>query len=187
MTGDPSDISLRLRLALPLRWFGDVAPILDGVLAGLSVAWAGFYSLLQLVRVQSRVRTATDEFLDLAAQDFLGNSWARRPQESDKQFRQRLLWAMGRERTTRASVVDAAAQAGFSVTIFEPAQPHDTGAYNVPLRLAWNFAGGWGSLEMPFESLITARAGTQSFSEELWQGVAEAVPAGGVGWVRVAS
>ncbi len=185
MIGDAGDIGRRLRLTLPARWFGDVAPILDGLLAGLSTAWAGLYSLLDLVRLESRVNSATDTFLDLAAQDYLGDGVARRPQETDDQLRPRLLWAMRRERVTRAAIVDIAAKAGFAVTIFEPAQPRDTGAYNVPLGLAWGVAGGWGSMAMPFESLVTARAGAAPYSAELWRGIADATPAGGVCWVRI--
>lgn len=185
MIGDAEDMRQRLRLTLPGRWFGDSAPVLDGLLAGFSDAWAGLYDLLQFVRLQSRIRSATSGFLDLAAQDFFGSGLARRPQEADDSFRSRLQRAMHRQRGTRAALVDAAGEAGFSVKIFEAAQPADTGAYGVPSGLAWNVSGGWGSLEMPFECLVTAQRGPAALDDALWQGIASVMPAGGAGWVRI--
>ncbi len=69
MKGDVADVVGRLRLALPRRWFGDTAPVLDSLLAGLASGWAGLYALLNEVRQQSRMVTATEQFLDLAAAD----------------------------------------------------------------------------------------------------------------------
>ena len=69
MTGDQDDMRSRLRLTLPNRWFGDLAPVLDGLLTGLGAAWAGLHGLLGLVRVQSRLLTSTAGFLDMSAQD----------------------------------------------------------------------------------------------------------------------
>ncbi len=185
MTGDGEDILRRLRLTLPVHWFGDVAPVLDALLSGLSGAWSALYTLLDFVKTQSRVGSATGDFLDLAATDFFGADFARRYQESDPSLRPRLLRAMRRERATRAALVDAALEAGFTAKVFEPAQPYDTGAYNVSAGLAWNIAGGWGSLQMPLECLVTATRGTAAYDAELWQGVGEAMPAGGVAWMRV--
>ena len=187
MIGDSPDMQQRLRLTLPTHWFADVAPVLDGLLAGLSVAWSSFYALLQLVKIQSRLATATDDFLDLAAVDFFGNAVARRTSETDAVFRARLLRAMRRERATRTSLADAASEAGFTVTIFEAARPADTGAYNVPAGLAWNTRGGWGSLEMPLECLVTAVRGAAAIDAALLPAIAESLPAGGVAWVRVTS
>ena len=187
MIGDLDDMRQRLRLALPTRWFADAAPILDGVLSGLGAAWAGLYDLLQYVITQTRVRTASGDFLALAAQDYLSDSFPRRPNEGDSDYRGRLLQAMVRSRATRPAIVAAATAAGYTISIFEAAQPADTGAYNVPTGLAWNTVGGWGSLEMPFESLIVARAGDAAFEDELWRNIANAAPAGGALWMRTSS
>ena len=43
MTGDAADMAARLRAALPARWFGDVAPVLDAVLAGIGAIWAALH------------------------------------------------------------------------------------------------------------------------------------------------
>jgi hypothetical protein len=185
MIGDAEDMRQRLRLTLPNDWFADISPVLDGLLAGLSVVWAGLYDLLQFVRLQSRIQSATAGFLDIAATDFFGSGLARRAQEADDAFRSRLQRAFRRQRGTRAALIDVASEAGFSVRIFEAAQPADTGVYNTCSGLAWNVSGGWGSLSMPFECLVAAQRGPDAVDDALWQGIADAVPAGGVGWLRI--
>ncbi len=178
--GDLTDIQGRLKRVLPARWFGDVTPVLDGVLAGLASGWAGLYALLALVRVQSRVATATDQFLDGAGQDFFGGRLSRMSGEADAAYRTRLLRALVRSRATRAAVLDAARSAGGSATVFEPSQPGDTGVYGGP-GLGYGVAGGWGSLSMPLEALVVLSGGPAAVAA-----VAQALPAGGAVWVRTA-
>ena len=187
MIGNLADMLKRLRLTLPTGWFADSAPILDGVLSGFAAAWVILYNLLRDVITQIRVKTATGNFLELAAQDYLSDVFPRRSGESDGDYRGRLLPAMGRVRATRPSIIAAAAAAGYTVSIFEAAQPGDTGAYNICSGLAWNTAGGWGSLEMPFESLIVAYPSKAAFEDELWRNIADATPAGGALWMRTTS
>lgn len=182
MTGGQSDFVSRLRLTLPSGWFADDAPLLAGVFAGLGAAWAGLYSLLGEVRLQSRIATATGQFLDLACVDFFGSRLVRRGGETDPGLRARVARAMRRQRGTRAGLIAAAAEAGYSARVFEPAQPVDTGAWNVSAGLAWGVAGGWGSLAMPLECLVTVSA--VSPADAIGPALAEAVPAGGVAWVR---
>jgi hypothetical protein len=38
---------------------------------------------------------------------------------------------------------------------------------------------------MPFECLVAAQRGPDAVDDALWQGIADAVPAGGVGWLRI--
>lgn len=187
MNGDLADMRRRLRLTLPTGWFADTAPVLDGVLSGFAAAWVGLYDLLQNVVLQTRVKTATGEFLALAARDYLSDSFLRRSNEADADYRNRLLQAMGRTRATRPAIVAAAGAAGYTIEIFEAAQQGDTGAYNVPNGLAWSTVGGWGSIQMPFESLIVARATSAEFEDELWKNIADATPAGGASWMRISN
>ena len=107
-------------------------------------------------------------------------------------MRSRLLAAMLRERGTRAGLVAAAAAAGYLARVFEPGRPADTGAYGVAAGLAWSVAGGWGSLSMPLESLVTLIEVTPTASvvgvaalAPVGAALAEALPAGGAAWVRV--
>lgn len=181
MRGDPSDMLARLRLALPRRWFADAAPVLDGLLSGLASGWVTLYALLGVVRRQSRLATATDGLLDLASADLFGDGLPRRGGEVDDAFRTRIGRALHRERATRASMADAAAELGATVTVFEPARPLDTGVYGGP-GLAYGAAGGWGSLTMPLECLAVLTPDTPDVRTAL----AQALPAGGVAWVRSA-
>lgn len=179
MKGDPADIVARLRLALPRRWFGDTAPVMDGLLGGLASAWSGLHGLLQEVRRQSRMTTATGGFLDLAALDLFGGGLPRRAGEADGAFLARIGRALRRVRATRAGLVDAAGEAGSAARVFEPARPTDTGVYGGP-GLAWGVAGGWGSLMMPLECLVVLQPDTP----EARAALVVALPAGGVAWVR---
>lgn len=181
--GGLEDMRARLRLALPERWFGDVAPVLDGLLTGLGSAWAGLYGLLAVVRAQSRLLTATEGFLDLSAQDFFGGRLARRSGENDAAYRARIRRALVRSRATREAMLDAVAEAGGgAVRVFEPARPRDTGVYGGP-GLAWGVAGGWGSLSMPLESLVVVQRSAAPEAEVL-AAIVDALPAGGAAWVR---
>lgn len=183
MKGDRTDIVSRLRLTLPAGWFGDRAPVLGGLLAGLAAAWAGLYDLLAMVRVQARLATVTGGFLDMACLDYFGGRLPRRGGETDAVLRLRLQRALRRVRGTRAALIDAAVQTGHAAVVFEPARPADTGAYNTASSLAWGVAGGWGSLSMPLECLVTASA-TGALAD-VRPALAEAMPAGGAAWVRV--
>ena len=175
------DFASRLRLALPGRWFSDVAPVLDGLLTGLGAGWATLFGLLDEVRLLSRLRTITGVYLDLAGADYFGARLLRRLGEEDGAYRGRIIAALLRGRVTRAAVIEAAVAAGGVVDVFEAAQPGDTGVYGGP-GLGWGVAGGWGSLLMPLEALVTMRANTGV--ADVRAAIAEALPAGGAAWVR---
>ena len=183
MKGDVEDIVGRLRLTLPDGWFGDNAPIRDGLFAGFGAGWASLYRLLAEVRLQARLFTVSGQFLDLACRDFFADRIARRLDEGDAALRVRFQRALRRSRATRAALIDAAAEAGYSARVFEPARVTDTGAYNTPSSLAWGIAGGWGSLSMPLEALVTIIPVVPV--EPIAPALAEALPAGGRAWVRL--
>lgn len=172
----------RLRLALPERWFADDAPVLDGVLAGLGSAWSALHGLLAVVRMQSRRLTATGGFLDLTAQDLFGGRLPRWDEEDDAGYRARIGRALRRARATRAALADAAAELGATVRVFEPARPLDTGVW-AGAGLGWGVAGGWGSLSMPLECLVVAQRGP-SLETDVRLALVDALPAGGVAWIR---
>lgn len=185
MIGDIDDIRGRLRRTLPGRWFSEVAPVLDGVLAGLSAGWSSLHQLLQFVIQQSRVGTATGPFLEMAGEDFLSGGFPRRSGEDDEAYRKRLLVAFQRPRATRQAVIATAASAGYTIDVFEAARPGDTGVYNNPSCLAWSATGAWGSMQMPLECLIVARPQVDSHEDELWHNLGQAAPAGGALWIRI--
>lgn len=155
MAGDAADMLGRLKAVLPSRWFGDSTPVLDGLLSGLAAAWVSIYALLQAVRGEARIGTASGQFLDAASADYFGYL-PRWPGEADDSFRRRIQQELLRPRTTRAALALALDElTGRAPLIFEPARAADTGAWNTGV-LAWGMAGGYGSLLLPYQAFITA-------------------------------
>lgn len=157
MTGDTDDILSRLHSALPARWFPDNAPVLDAILTGLAGTWSFLYDMIQQLRRQSRIATATGATLDTIAQDFFAGRLPRRTAESDPAFRARIQLALRAEHATRAALAGALRSlTGTEPVIFEPSRATDTGAYNGP-ALGYGAAGAWGSLSLPFQAFVTVR------------------------------
>ncbi len=157
MLGDIADFVSRQRQVLPNRWFADEAPTLDAVLAGFGSAWSAIFDLIQVVRAQTRIATATSYFIDLVSNDFFGATYPRKLNETDPAFKSRLKAAVLRGKGTRASVATALeALTGQPVTIFEPTRPADTGGYSVG-GVGYCTGGGWGCLNLPFQSFVTVR------------------------------
>ena len=167
MTGDQNDMVSRLQALLPARWFPDDAPVLTTVLWGLATTWSWLYNMVQFTRTQTRTATATGVWLDMISFDLFGTSLLRRVAESDSSFRQRVQNEILRPRGTRTSITKVLLDlTGNQPEIFEPARPADTGGYggaaNQVFGLGYGCAGGWGSLQLPFESFITAFRPTNS-------------------------
>lgn len=157
MTGDTTDIVSRLRTVLPTRWFPDETPILDAVLTGLATAWSSLYALLAVVRLQSRIATATDVALDGASLDYFGLRLRRRLLEPDAMFRARITRELVRDHATRSALATVVSDlTGTVPIIFEAARLLDTGAYNGP-NLAYGVTGAWGSLSLPYQVFVTIR------------------------------
>jgi hypothetical protein len=183
MTGDQKDMLLRLRTALPTRWFADEAPVLTGLLSGLASAWSWAHDLLSYVTAQTRIATATDIWLDIIAQDYFGSRVTRRMGQSDDAYRDRVRRELFRERGTREAVVSVLQDlTNRAPDVFEPGRTTDTGGYcsfnGGGGGVAYGMAGAWGSLILPFQCFITAYRPTGSGIAEI-AGWAE--PSGGYG------
>jgi hypothetical protein len=161
-TGDTDDMRARLRRLLPRGWFPDVAPALNALLSGFGSAWASMYALNRFVRLQQRLATATGIFADIAALDFFATTrMRRRTNESDAAFTARARAALLLPRGTRPSLIAAiTALTGTPPTVFCPAFTGDTGGYGslpapgMPTGLAYNLAGGYGSLALPWQAFV---------------------------------
>lgn len=168
-TGDLADMVNRLKVVIPPTWFPNTqqgapsnSPVLDGLLSGVAWVWSQSYSLLQFVKSQSRIATASGVFLDIIALDFFGSFIKRRNAESDAGLRTRIDLELFREKGTRAGLVKALTDlTGRAPAVFEPAYPLDTGGYGslgmtAGTGLGYGVAGGYGSLALPFQCFVKA-------------------------------
>ena len=135
-TGDQADIFARLKAILPARWFGspaDSTPILDAVLQGVANLLAFVYSLYAYAKLQTRISTATDGYLDLIAADFFGTTLQRTTGQSDESYRALILANLFREKATRNALIRVLQDfTGQTPVIVEPTKPADCGAYGQP-------------------------------------------------------
>jgi hypothetical protein len=167
--GTPAPVPLDDRVADFLRrekstlppWFSDSNPILDALLVGLATAWSWVYSLYLYTQMQTRIKTATDGWLDLIAGDFFGTRIARKANQNDTSFRATIVSNLFRERTTRTALIQVLTQlTGRVPIVIEPQRPADTGAYQVPTG-GYGVAGYYGSRLLPSQTfVITFRPAT---------------------------
>ncbi len=135
--GDQSDVLARLKAVLP-PWFSSPTPVLDAVLSGY--AWAGsfVYGLYAYAKQQTRMKTATDGWLDMFAGDFFGSSLIRAAGQTDASFRARIIANLFRERATRNAIIRVLQDlTGRTPIVFEAERPADTGAWNNPAILCY--------------------------------------------------
>jgi hypothetical protein len=154
-TGDQTDIFGRIKTLIP-RWFSDSTPVLDALLRGFAYAKSFVYGLIVYAALQTRIKTATDGWLDMIAADFFGSSLLRKSGQSDASFRNRIIINLFRERATRNGLVKVLTDlTGRAPVVFEPQRPLDTGSYGGPL-IGYGVAGGYGSMLLPFQAFVTA-------------------------------
>jgi len=155
-TGDSQDMLGRLKALIPPTWYGDDNPIRDAILTGCASALSWCYSLYLYAKLQTRINTATDGWLDIAAYDFFGTNLTRPSGQSDDLFRNTIKTNLFRERGTRQSIINILEDlTGKTPLIFEPSRPQDTGAYGSP-SLGYGMAGGYGSVLLPYQAFVTA-------------------------------
>lgn len=155
MIGDQNDFFTRIKSVLP-RWFGPSSPLLDALLTGIANNSAFVYVLYQYAKLQTRIATATDAWLDMIAADFFGETLRRAANQSDTSFRARILINLFRERATRNAIVKVLTDlTGRAPIIIEPQRPADTGAYRAP-NSGYGVAGGYGSLSLAYQGFVQA-------------------------------
>lgn len=154
-TGDQQDQFQRIKALIP-KWFSDDTPVLDALLRGFAYAKSFVYGLIVYAALQTRIKTATDGWLDMIAADFFCSSLLRKSGQSDASFRNRIIINLFRERATRNGLVRVLTDlTGRAPVVFEPQRPLDTGSYGGPL-IGYGVAGGYGSMLLPFQAFVTA-------------------------------
>jgi hypothetical protein len=135
--GDQTDMFGRLKNLLPAGWFGDNNPIRDALLWGYANALAWGYTLYLYAKDQTRIKSASDGWLDLIGLDFFGNNLVRYSGQSDASYRNRILINIFRERTTRHAMEQVLFDlTGRTPIIIEPARPADVGAYGAAVAVS---------------------------------------------------
>jgi hypothetical protein len=154
-TGDQQDMLGRLQALIPRGWFGDAQPVLTALLKGFAAIFANVYTVLAYARLQLRIATATDGWLDVVSADFFGTTLPRKTGESDTAFRNRITINLFRERATRKAVVQVLTTlTGRAPLIVEPRRPADTGGYGI--ACGYGVAGAYGSLLLSYQAFVTA-------------------------------
>lgn len=155
--GDQNDFYARLKALLPAGWFADFCPLLNSVLVAAARTLAWCHKLYCYAQKQTRISTATDGWLDMAAYDFFGNTLQRPVGMTDDAFRRQILINLFRERGTRQAIIDVLeALTGKTPAVFEPQRPADTGSYGGS-ALGYRMGGGYGSLMTPYQAFVIAR------------------------------
>ena len=149
-TGDQNDVLGRLKATLP-PWFGDLseAPIISALLTGLAEAGAFVFSLYAYAALQTRIRTATDGWLDMIAADWFGGGLLRRQGQTDASYRAIIIASIMRERATRNAVTKVLTDiTGRAPRLVEPRRPVDTGGYGAA-GYGYGVSGAYGSQLLP--------------------------------------
>jgi hypothetical protein len=140
MTGDEADVAARLKRMLP-PWFGQsggTIPVIDAVFAGAAWALAFVYQLYSYAKLQTRLSTATDGWLDLAAEDFFGDQLPRKAGEADAAYSARIRAALLAPSNTTAAISGAVTSiVGATPRITEPWRPDQTGTWGGPRAFYW--------------------------------------------------
>jgi hypothetical protein len=190
-TGDKLDMLGRLRALLP-RWFNDSAVLVTAVLQGYASAAAFVYGLYVYAKMQTRISTATEGWLDMIAADYFGSSVTRKAGQSDDSFRTVILGNLLRERATHEAMVKALTDlTGRVPRVVELRRPLDTGAYGY--LYGYGVRGAYGSAwQGPYQAFVTAYrplggSGYAATDTEIYATVDAVKPAGTVIWTAISN
>lgn len=160
-TGSVTDITNRLYGLLPAGWFPPLgqAPVLNALLTGIATQLSFIYSLYAYAKLQTRIATATNAFLDLIAWDFFGNLLARYTSDTDTTFRTRIQAFLMMPRLTRAGIkAMLTTLTGRTPAIYAEWNPQDCGGWSdgkTGSIIGWSVSGCWG-LRVPNQLSIIA-------------------------------
>jgi len=183
-----SNIIYRLQRWLPSGWFPTIIGTrIFATLAGFSAALSNVLAQINYTKLQTRIKTATDGFLDMISWDYFGPTLPRLTNEQDNAFRIRILQNLLRARATRGAMITALTQlTGIPPRIFEPYRVQDTGVYGGPF-IGYNVAGGYSNQGIgPYQAFITAYPGASGVTQAQIDATVEAVkPIATEMWVAV--
>lgn len=183
-TGDQQDFLDRIGALIP-GWFLSSAPIKDGLVTGYANVAAFIYSLLAYIQLQTRIKSATDGWLDLIAFDFFGLRIQRDTGQSDASLEGRIIAEIFRRRNTRNAIRQVVLDiTGLEPAIFEPGRLADTGACNTTTAY-YNTIGRWGSRDIPYQCFVTVTRGNESSDADIYAAIESVRAAGTEIWVQI--
>jgi hypothetical protein len=182
--GSEDNFIMRIRALLP-PWFPNpfsAPPFITGLIVAYANMAAWVYSLIQYVRLQTRIATATDGWLDLIAYDFLGPTLTRGAL-TDAQFRSAIIAAIFQQRNTRAAIIQVLKNlTGQNPVIFVPNGNDPPGYYNNTGYYGQTLLGSRG---LPFQIFITAYRSNGVTDAQIYAAVAATVSDGITAWVQI--
>jgi hypothetical protein len=131
MTGDQNDIIARLQRWLPTGWFpADTTTRIYSIISGFASVLAVIWMLLGYTKLQTRIATSTDGFLDLTSDDFFDGNLPRLNGETDAGFSLRIRNEILRNRLTRNAIDEQLFEiTGKHPMITELQRPADVAVY----------------------------------------------------------
>ena len=151
----------RLRALMPKSWLPVVAPNEEAKLSGPAWALSTAYAQITYIALQTRIKTATDGWLDIISADFFGTALPRLTNETDAAFRSRILANLFVKGPTRANMSNVLTLlTGKAPTIFEPSNATDSGGWSAG-GMYWAATGAWGS-PRPYQAFVTVYRPDQS-------------------------
>jgi hypothetical protein len=129
-----TDFANRMAALFPHGWAAPDAKSPGGVLYAIFQMMGGGLAFENSAEIYAlaatRIQSAVNGALDLAAQDFLGDRLPRNPGETDASYRARITAALLPTGATRAAIIEAVTNAtGYAPRVIEPWRPADTGAW----------------------------------------------------------
>lgn len=139
---------------MPKSWFPVNSPNLSASMQGPAWALSTVFANITYIALQTRIKTATDGWLDIISGDFFGTNLPRLTNEIDSAFRSRILANLFVRGPTRDCMVNVLALlTGRAPDIFEPSNTTDSGGWDGSIY--WDVQGKWGD-PLPYESFVTA-------------------------------
>ncbi len=185
-----SDIVARLQRWLPDGWFPNaVGTRIFAMLAGFATSLSTVQAQIAYVKLQTRVRSATDGFLDMISYDYFGNGLPRHSAEVDNAFRARILAGLIQSRVTRQGMISTlTALTGRVPRVFEPKRPMDTGGWGGNPFGGYGVAGGYSNpVIQPFQALIVAYRGNGVTDASIYAAIDATKPVATEMWVAISN
>lgn len=185
-----SDIVARLFKWLPDGWFPrTIGTRIFAMLAGMAAPLSTVLAQITYVRLQTRVRSATDGFLDMISYDYFGDGLPRLSAEVDDVFRARILANLVRERVTRQGIITTLTTlTGRVPRVFEPKRPMDTGGWGGNPFGGYGVAGGYSNPSIQtMQALIVAYRGNSATDAAIFAAVDAAKPIATEIWVGISN